>query len=454
MASQSYIVPTIQWHDGMPLSPHHFQQQNLRDQQVLAHHFSYSSPYHWGIQNLNIDEVTLPSGLFRVQAVDIGMPDGLVYQYNIGEVNSLPLECDLTPSKNDIEKDPVAIQLVIPMRVPDISPLLGASPRFKSYEGKEVVDENTNDNPISIPRLVPNFFLHIGATLPSKFIGFPIAKVGFKDGVFKTMEYTPACFYIEEHAPIIEKCETITRKIREKTQTFSEKWQNQVGSNLLQETADILRPLITLLPTMEVLVSRKFVSPYFLYCELMRAAGVISQLALSRVPQKFAQYCHDSINLSIEPIIEYINECIDRISLEYTILPFAKNDRFFSLKLHALYFNNEELIVGVKARQGTRQNQVEDWMNEAVIVSDGFLQKVKGSRVLGAARSLINDERLYKMSPPHDVTMFSVKTDKSFVAVGQYLHIFNPSDNDTNRPMDAVLYVPKHDTRTEKSVAA
>jgi type VI secretion system protein ImpJ len=443
MVKKNDIVHIIQWHDGMPLAPHHFQQQNLRYQQIISHHLNYLSFHHYGIQNLQIDQILLPSGVFRIQSADIVMQDGLVYKYDITEEGISLLECSLAPKQAEMESKPVIVQLLIPQRIPGISPLGGASPRFSSKVGKEVNDENTDDNPISIPRLIPKFELQLGSDLPPKYICFPIAKVKFEDGVFKISEYTPPCFFIEEKSMILKKSTVVVRKIREKTQTFSEKWQNQVGSNLLRETADVLKPLITVLPLLEMLVSSQFIQPYSLYCELVRAAGIISQLTLSKVPQKFAAYNHNSIDECIEPILEYITECIERICLEYTIFSFIRNDKIFSVKLHHSYINNNELLVGVRAKQGIRHNQIEDWMNEAVIVSDGALQKVKEKRVLGTARGLINDDRLYKMSPPRDVTMFSVIVDQNFITINQYMHIFNQSDDEKKRPLDIVLYVPK-----------
>lgn len=52
-------------------------------------------------------------------------------------------------------------------------------------------------------------------------------------------------------------------------------------------------------------------------------------------------------------------------------------------------------------------------------------------------------DKLYEMSPPRDVTLFVVELDPQFVFANQYLHIFNPSDTDYDRPADVILYVRK-----------
>jgi predicted component of type VI protein secretion system len=386
-----------------------------------------------------------------VQSAEIVMPDGLIYYYDEGEETSVSIEYDLSSKKKELSNQAAFIQLIIPERVPNVSPLLGAIPRFNSVEGADVKDENTGDNPISIANLIPNFSLYIGDCPPPKHIGFPIAKVKFEDNAFKLIGFTPPCFFLAPKALLIQKCSLMVKNIREKAHAFSEKWQNQVGSNLLRETADILRPLMTVLPMFEVLVSSRQISPAMLFYELVRGAGIISQLTLSRIPDKFKSYNHNGIDECIEPVIDYITECIERISLDYTILPFVKNDKFFSLKVHPSYIHKEELLVGVRAKQGVSFKDIEDWMSEAVIVSDNAIQQVKERRILGATRGIINDERLYTISPPRDTTMFYIKADKTFVAPNQYFHIFNQSDEEQNRPMNIVLYVPKYPENAVKA---
>ncbi|MDR0631519.1 MAG: type VI secretion system baseplate subunit TssK [Holosporales bacterium] len=438
------IIHQIQWHDGMALLPHHFQQLDLRLFQLISHNMNLVSRYHWGIQDLEIDALALPDGVFRVQNAEVVMPDGLIFQYTAADQALAPLELDLRQFKPASSRECITVQLIIPARLDGISPIRAASPRFKSIEGPSIIDENTDDNPVAIPRLVPCFSLTTGDVPPAKHVGFPIAKVKFADGAFVLADYTPPCFQISEKSHLWGICIDMTRKIREKAQALSEKWQNQVGTSLLRETADMLRPLVAMLPTLEALITSKDVAPFELYDELMESAGFIAQLNLSTVPPRFAKYNHNNIDECILPILHYITECIEHLSLEYAIFSFKKNDRVFSFKLNAVYFHsNKEIFVGLRAKPGIQPRQIEDWMNQAVIVSDDNLRKVQHMRVTGAPRKLIAGEQLYEMSPPRDISLFSVTLDSQYILPNQYLHIFNPSDTEHFRPVDIVLYVPK-----------
>lgn len=438
------IVPQIQWHDGMALLPQHFQQMELRWSQVLAHHIHLASTNHWGVQGLVFDEVTLPDGLLRLLEAELVMPDGLIFHYSAREGNAPPAEVDLSAHKPLSSREEISIQIALPARLEGISPLRAASPRFRPLEGVTATDDNTDDNPVEIPRLVPCFQLTVGQHLPPHHVGFPLAKIYFVDGAFKRGDYTPPCFFIEETSHLWTKCRTTTRLVREKALALSEKWQNQMGTSLLRETAEMLKPLVTVLPPLEALIGSQHVGPFELYQTFLDAAGVIAQLDLANVPPRFQRYDHNDIDACLLPVLAYIEQSLERLSTEYAIFPFKKNDKFFSFKLNPSYFAaTKELFVGLRAKPGIQAQHIEMWMKDAVIASDEALQKVQTKRITGAPRQLVEGDKLYEMSPPRDVTLFVVELDPQFVFANQYLHIFNPSDTDYDRPADVILYVRK-----------
>lgn len=444
-ALHSSIVPMIQWHDGMALQPHHFQQLELRWSQVLSHHINLVSSHHWGIQDIVLDPLTLPDGLFRILNAEVVMPDGLICHYTSKDERFLPLEVDLNPFKPHSSRSVLTIQIVLPTRIDGISPIRAAAPRFRSYEGAPITDENTDDHPVTIPRLVPCLGLVVGDDLPVNHVGFPIAKVRFVDEAFELAPFTPPCFQIEEPSHLWDVCVDTARKIREKVIALSEKWQNQIGSALLRETENVLKPLVAMLPTLEALMSSKEATPFELYNELMEGAGLVSQLNLSTPPPRFGKYNHNNIDASIFPVINYIAQCVDHLSLDYAIFSFKKNDRIFSFRLLPTHFG-KELIVGLRSRPGIQTTQLQGWMNEAVIVSDEAIQSVQSKRVVGAPRQLVEGEKLYEMMPSRDVTLYAINLDTPYIQQNQYLHIFNPSDTEYERPLDIVLYVKKDPT--------
>lgn len=454
MAGNKAIVPQIQWHDGMALLPHHFQQMELRWSQMLAKHVHLAAANHWGIQGMVFDEVSLPDGLLRLLEADIVMPDGLIVHYSAKNGAQAPLEVDLNAHRKTSSREEILVQIAIPERMEGVSPLHSAEPRYKPLYGVFTTDENTDDHPVEIPRLEPQLKLLVGPRLPANHVGFPIAKIFFSDGAFRRGEYTPPCFHLEDDSPLWTHCRNTVRQIREKALALSEKWQNQMGTSLLRETEEMLKPLVTVLPPLEALLGSQQVGPFELVQTFLDAAGVIAQLDLSNVPPRFLTYDHTNIDGCLLPVLAYIEQSIEHLSTEYSIFTFKKNEKFFSLKLSSAYISSlRELIVGLRAKPGIQVPQIENWMRDAVIASDEALQKVQIKRITGAARKLIEGDQLYELSPPREMTLFSIALDPQFIFANQYLHIFNPSDTHFERPADIVLYLKKEATADVQEAA-
>ncbi|WP_313298713.1 type VI secretion system baseplate subunit TssK [Pseudomonas sp.] len=69
----------VMWSEGMFLLPQHFQYQDEFHQHQLAQATLRSSPFHWGVQALEVDEVALGSGVLQLNRLHMVFPDGSVY---------------------------------------------------------------------------------------------------------------------------------------------------------------------------------------------------------------------------------------------------------------------------------------------------------------------------------------------------------------------------------------
>src|SRR5579864_4096323 len=96
------IPEAIQWHEGMLLTPEHFQQMNLRTEMLVGYSLG-CTPYLWGVRQFQWDANLLASGLFAVTALEALMPDGLVAI--LDEPGSLKL--DLKPFVEQMKQAPV-----------------------------------------------------------------------------------------------------------------------------------------------------------------------------------------------------------------------------------------------------------------------------------------------------------------------------------------------------------
>ncbi len=69
----------VMWSEGMFLLPQHFQYQDEFHQHQLAQATLRSSPFHWGVQTLEVDEQALSSGVLQLNRLHMVFPDGSVF---------------------------------------------------------------------------------------------------------------------------------------------------------------------------------------------------------------------------------------------------------------------------------------------------------------------------------------------------------------------------------------
>lgn len=433
------VVPAIQWHEGMLLSPQHFQQADLRNQQSLAYHLRQVSPYHWGVHDVKFDPIVLPTGMIRVLEVEGIMPDALIVSYRSVETEP-QLEVDVTPFQSELSQRELFVYLCVPNSGEYLSPVVGEWPRYLSVDGPEVVDQNVLDNVVRIPRLVPKLSLIAAHRAPARYVSIPIAKIGFEEGAFVLLPFIAPCFQVHLTSSLGEMLSTAARRLREKAAYLSEKWQNQIGTPLVNETASLLRPLVQSLPILESIVHGGNLHPYAVYLKMCEVAGILSTLRLGQIPPVFPLYSHADIRESFVPLIDWVHLVVDSIEKSYTTFPFTPEKHQFHLHLYP-EFTEGDLLVGLRAPAGMSEPELADWMRESIIATESFFESVRLRRMTGAHRKLVQGAELLELMPSRGVLIFHVEMDAEFMQSGEKLTIMNASDTADKRPSEVVLYV-------------
>ena len=116
--SAAPITDRIEWHEGMLLSPQHFQQLSARTDSLVAWQTLAAAPFSWGVRRLVFDQGLLPAGLLRVLALDAILPDGTAVQYSAAEAAHGALELSLAPHKDQLAVEPLDIYLTLPVAGP------------------------------------------------------------------------------------------------------------------------------------------------------------------------------------------------------------------------------------------------------------------------------------------------------------------------------------------------
>ena len=164
----------IQWHEGMLLSPQHFQLESARIDALIAWHTLTGTPYAWGVKRLKFDLALLASGTVRVLELEAILPDGTAIALSHEEAQSIDLSIRLDADKDALSQGPQTVWLCLPvsrnMKMPEMAP------RFLSVKTDPVEDEVSDAAPADIPRLIPNLSLATGQAPPALMVSMEIGR--------------------------------------------------------------------------------------------------------------------------------------------------------------------------------------------------------------------------------------------------------------------------------------
>ncbi|HLJ65384.1 MAG TPA: type VI secretion system baseplate subunit TssK [Stellaceae bacterium] len=446
MSSDLSAIPEpVQWHEGMLLSPQHFQQQSQRGERLLHYHLAQAAPYHWGVTKLEIDPAQLAMGSLRVLALEAILPDGLAVTYPQKAARAA-LDLDLRPYAEALHNAPAKIWLAVPARRADlVSGRTGETARYRSIEGEEVVDENTGDNPIRLPRLQPNLLLTLGERPSAKYTALPIAAVSFESDAFTLTAYVPPLLQVALDQPLGRTCLKLAQTIRHKASFLAARAQGAGGAErqaALLETRSALSCLVGGLPSFEAALNSGRAHPFTLFLLACALAGQVAPLGPGMVPPIFDHYDHDDIVLSFKPLLGFIERVVETISERYAAIAFALEGNIFRLLLDPSWFDGD-LLMGVRGRAGGSEQDVVAWMEECVIGDAEHIGAMVEARIRGAARSRVIDAQGLDLVPARGTIAYRIANDKNFITPGRMLEVINPRDvsgGGSRRPVEIVLY--------------
>jgi type VI secretion system protein ImpJ len=438
---QEKIPEAIQWHEGMLLTPQHFQQLCLRQETLIQQSALAIQPYLWGVRRLRIDSNLLLGGLFRVLDLEAIMPDGLFVSHRTGDTAELELE--LKAKAEEMEDHPLPIYLAVSERGDGIQ--VGIARRYLSLEGEPVADENTGDGEVCVPRLRPQLTLVAAQMPPARCVSFPMAKVQFKDEVFSLADYIPPTMRVPLDSSLGALCSAIAKKVREKAMTLSEQVQSPAAPSsmpLIVENKRKIQCLVAGLPLFESLLSTGQSHPFMLYLALSSMAGHLAALGSSLVPPLFKPYDHNELRAGFEEAQEFAFRMIaEGISETYLGYPFEFSNGIFELAFDRDW-SGRRLILAVRAQAGMSEEDVIQWGQECLIGSRSVIQSLRERRILGVSRENIAGEE--DLVAPRGVVFFALRASPQFVKPDEPLQLVTVSEKAREyRPAGAVLYVRK-----------
>lgn len=441
------IPNAIDWHEGLLLTPQHFQQISLRQEALLQYNTALIAPFYWGIRYLKIEEPNLFRGLVQIKHVEAVMPDGLVVSYREGDDLQADhgLQIDLNKYE-EIKRKRMKVYLAVAPQSRQMSK--GEHARYDFYDGEPVVDEYTGEGKVRIRRLVPHLRLIVADTPPQETVNFPLLEVEYKNDSFVQTDFIPPLLVVTTNprmgaqAQLGIDCERIANIVRDKAQELAGQAETQSSSGAMRldlETKSWIRSLAASLPHLEAILSTEVSHPFPLYLALCSMAGHLAALGAKLVPDR-PSYNHHDLRTTFQPVIKFIEQAIQEgLTSTFSSHLFTYHDEVYDIKFEADWMNRR-LVISLRGRPGVSTDELIQWGEECLIGSQQHLQSMKQKRILGARRYHI--KRDGDLVPPKDVVLFSLKADPEFIEPDELLQIFNRSAHrEAARPVEIVLHV-------------
>lgn len=434
-------VYKVQWHEGMLLSPQHFQYNEQRIEQLLYTYLLSNAYTSWGVIELDIDKNLLNQGILELTHIFAVLPDGSVVLHNINDTNATTQLASIRYNLNDLElKSTTEVTICLCLHQPTDS-----KKRYDSIEYPNVIDENSTDNVINLPILRPKVFLNVDE-VPNECIGFPIIKLDFDGKQFSLRPFLSASLKIPDNHSIKKNLAEIVLNLRQKAAYLINKSQQVTSPSLLRETLATLKPLISALCILEPLATIEKLHPERLFDQLLNVAANLLPLQTTQIPKVLPTYNHFNPSDSLDYFLNLFEKTISSIQQRYLSIPFHQQDRLFYLHIHPNYLN-DDLHLGFRCPSGMSEKQMYDWVQEAIISADEKIEVVTTRRISGAQRTLLNNDELGDLIPNPGTLIFTIKKGDEFIKVKNNLNIFNPGDSQEKRPIDITLFVCQNDSQ-------
>jgi type VI secretion system protein ImpJ len=435
MSRQDTLPQALCWHEGMLLSPQHFQQNQIYWEAQIQQLSANIAQYRWGIIALEIDEGRLLEGHVDIRRLRAVMPDGLQVDYDAR--HDAPLMLALQDVEALGQQGKVKIHLTVPIRVPGSASESTDIQRFKVCDSKPVKDDNTGEGDLVVQRLQPVLSLQAVDHVKEQYISLPLFEVRQPDGgQYLVGAYCPPILGICADSFLLLKDFTLERKslqlrlqgvallIRKKARQlagFSEDGDQQLGSRVTEQHRVWIRAMALNLPEFELVSDNDGSSPWEVYQVLARLIGAISVLDPSGIPPKLRRYDHLDILDSLARALDYINNQLERVNLRYTSIIFDEGrDGIFTLTFDKAWAGRD-LLVELKPHENNTQTDLVEWLGACRIASSSQHKDLSTKRLLGAQTEQVDHDDKTGISAAAGHGLFYIKMDSQYIKVGQTL---------------------------------
>ena len=404
MLNLDKLPDQVHWTEGMFLSPQHFQQSTVYLENLLAHQLQRVSPFYWGIISCQIDELSLAHEKLLITEIQGVMPDGTLIQYSPksnddqdNQIAEKELSLDLGGLKIESKNS-----FLVYLALPKISGGCASDEdkdlkRYQSINAGLTPDQNDINNRVDVVRLRPVLRLVDEASLSPNYTAFPIVRLTVStDGSFVSSPYTPPLITIagkisSELTLLNRKIDSSLGRVRARANQLRNFLADDRTSGLTVEAEkQRISYLVSRLPRAEVLLDADS-HPFEIYQALVELAASLAPLNEDPVCPRWGRYDHNDLDAVFFPVLDFINETLEKVRLHFLTLPFAvRGEGEFILEFPA-ELNVSEVMIGFEVPPGISSTKLEEWIDSSYICKESDYEFYEVRRDLGARRVLTKE---------------------------------------------------------------
>jgi len=318
-------VQRVVWSEGMFMSPHHLQQQDLYHEQLLDVRLAAMEPYPWGVVTLELDLEALRAGQVQLSRFVGVLPDGLPVSFEAGDAEAppaRPAEGYFPPAQRTLD-----VYLGVPRERSGVESFgsgerLGGSPRY-TPSTRPISDLTASTSISQVAFGQRNVRLLFGTEPRDDFDAIKLCELSRdKSGNLTLVDtYIPPSLRIDASPFIMNELRTLLRLMVSKQRQLSSRRRHRDASALEFTAGDVtlfleLNALNGTIPYLQHALDAGNLRPRDVYLTLIQVAGQLCTFSVSADPSTLPSFQFTNMRATFEELFRRITDLMRSVALE------------------------------------------------------------------------------------------------------------------------------------------
>jgi type VI secretion system protein ImpJ len=312
----------VVWNEGMLLTPHHFQQADNYQEELLNSRLRSVVSYEYGVLEIQINHEAIANGNFQVTSCRAVLSDGLMI--NFPDTDAVP---DLRPVKDHFspEAETLGVHLAIPAKkfgTANFQANGGKADlnlRFLQ-EGSLVKDETsgTNEQPLSFAR--PNLRIIFDDEMRDGFTTLKLAELKrtTTGQLMISNEFIPPILKVAANTWLTDMLRQIVEILITKSSSLGEQRRQRTSSLADFTTSEIavfwlLHTINSAIPAMSHFFHTPLVHPEKLYLVMAELAGKMMTFSTELHPKDIVKYDHEDLYFTFYNLSTQLKDLMETV---------------------------------------------------------------------------------------------------------------------------------------------